>query len=699
MQARVQARARQAAEEAELKRKLDSVARHFRANGVELDPASLEAVLAVCDGDVQAAIDFLQLQGEPPADFVDVRNVGTGAGGVPPDYMRLPDVASLPALPALPPSATPGLAGLLRAFTESDTTLREHVALQQSESTRYRAVLQLCVQRGIDLPAPTKARVLAACWARRDFDFSEMLLSGQCQGILDVHEGRADIFGLVDIVRALRLLDTARVVRVRARRLAQLESQPGTKPQTLARLRAEIEELQRDLVPGSLSGALAKRVRAIVARIPASKLEFFALQLPAEPWKELCDMLHIHPTKGTSVSWFLPRCFGDAAPADSIVSTCANITPDNVEEIVTLHQPPYSFLRLKCPNLPAACRSVVARYTALDQCLWWYEDLHCDDFDAILLERLRAGERPTLPYGKLMERLMVLRATSAHGELFTTLLGLAEQRLQGMRLSLPPPVVVLGDASYSMDVAIRVSVIMASVLAVLAQAELKFFNTVSFAPPSVPHTAAGVLEVASTTRADGPTAPACALWEYYTQRRPVNTFIVVTDERENTKSQDTYFPMLFRRYLCEVHPARLVLVSFLEPNAKGQMAAALKALGINPVQFSLDGRRPDLTRLDGLLGLLSTSTESFEAEVDGLMASSAVLAAAAAKATPAVAPALTTAVAPAIDPAVAPAPAAIGPAPAAAPLAPAPGIAPGIAPAPEVLAASPAVAGAVDPTS
>ncbi len=45
------------------------------------------------------------------------------------------------------------------------------------------------------------------------------------------------------------------------------------------------------------------------------------------------------------------------------------------------------------------------------------------------------------------------------------------------------------------------------------------------------------------------------------------------------------------------------------------MAEALTKLGINYVQFKLDGRRPDLTRLDGLLATLTTTTGAFEREV------------------------------------------------------------------------------------
>ncbi len=45
----------------------------------------------------------------------------------------------------------------------------------------------------------------------------------------------------------------------------------------------------------------------------------------------------------------------------------------------------------------------------LDTILWYYEDLECPDVGEIISERLRNGEQITLPYGKLMDRLLLIR--------------------------------------------------------------------------------------------------------------------------------------------------------------------------------------------------------------------------------------------------------------------------------------------------
>ncbi len=110
-------------------------------------------------------------------------------------------------------------------------------------------------------------------------------------------------------------------------------------------------------------------------------------------------------------------------------------------------------------------------------------------------------------------------------DFYRFLIPIAERRLKAIKLPLEPPVVVWGDASYSMDVSIRTSTIIASLLTVLSDAEIFFFNVQSFAPPSLPATIPQVLDVALNTRADGLTANACALRKYYDERKPVKFMV------------------------------------------------------------------------------------------------------------------------------------------------------------------------------
>jgi len=60
------------------------------------------------------------------------------------------------------------------------------------------------------------------------------------------------------------------------------------------------------------------------------------------------------------------------------------------------------------------------------------------------------------------------------------------------------------------------------------------------------------------------------------------------------------------------YPAKLVFVSFLaNPSQKGRMVTSLENMGIEVLLFRLDGTRPDLTKLDTLLGILSSESSFF----------------------------------------------------------------------------------------
>ena len=64
-------------------------------------------------------------------------------------------------------------------------------------------------------------------------------------------------------------------------------------------------------------------------------MEFFAVFMPKEPWKKLADILHLHPQKHQpQCPWFLSHCYGKEAPPNTLVAQCANMTAENVSELV-----------------------------------------------------------------------------------------------------------------------------------------------------------------------------------------------------------------------------------------------------------------------------------------------------------------------------------------------------------------------------
>lgn len=132
------------------------------------------------------------------------------------------------------------------------------------------------------------------------------------------------------------------------------------------------------------------------------------------------------------------------------------------------------------------------------------------------------------------------------------------------------------------------------------------------------------MELATTVKTVASTCHASALWPYYKKKQVVKTFIVTTDEEENANydgdNGESYnFRSLFKLYHKEVYPSRLVFVSFLHSqHAEGQMVGPLKQDGYDVLQFKLDHARPDLTKLNNLVGQLALGSQDFDTQVTEL---------------------------------------------------------------------------------
>ena len=89
--------ARAAEEKRERDAKVKRLQRHFQG-GHQLDADSLAAILDMCEGNVDSAIAFLQLEGEAPQDLVTLEDLASANAGVPKDFFRNP--AGMHPLPA-----------------------------------------------------------------------------------------------------------------------------------------------------------------------------------------------------------------------------------------------------------------------------------------------------------------------------------------------------------------------------------------------------------------------------------------------------------------------------------------------------------------------------------------------------------------------------------------------------------------------
>jgi len=186
------------------------------------------------------------------------------------------------------------------------------------------------------------------------------------------------------------------------------------------------------------------------------------------------------------------------------------------------------------------------------------------------------------------------------------------QKKKLLEIDLPPTdatVAVLGDASGSMEVAIKCASTLGSLLSAALKSDLLFFNTNAWSPSIIPRTAADAIKVVEETKAVGGTAMASALWGYYEDKKKVDLFVLVSDEGENEGWNGWLFAPLFKRYLLEVNPlTKVILVSFLEQGDNGTIKSRLESEGIIAQQFRLDKERPDTSKFDALLGLVSLET-------------------------------------------------------------------------------------------
>ncbi|XP_077977073.1 uncharacterized protein LOC144432683 [Glandiceps talaboti] len=511
------------------------------------------------------------------------------------------------------------------------STTDQHYDAQQKDRECYLATLAVLEKNGAEILQGSRIRALAAAWARTDLAMVNIFLA------------KSDLFGLVEILKALTLLDSGRRVREFEKKMRRLEMTGKVKRKTIGKLKSNIDNLNA-IKPkvGSVSGAVAKHVRQWVKTVPAQQLEFYALHFPKEPWKRLADMCHFHPEKDfPNLPWFLRYCYGGSAPDGSMVQSCTSLNSDNVNELIQGHDVPYAHIKDYKGSLMDESKARIAEYEKeLDTVLWYYEDLACELTDQMILKRLQGGDPVNLTYGKLMERLLTLKmkrenisGRGSGGDGFRTektatddslkkapfydlLIPIAEKQLQSMSVPLEAPVVVIGDASPSMNVAIRTSTIIASLLTAICHAQLVFFHSFLMKPPFYPESVTQALELATTVQTSHMTAPAAGLYDFYERKEVVKTFIVVTDEEENTAYKGYRFKELFKKYFEEVYPAKLVFVSFLRSqHSKGQMVTELQNNNINVLHFKLDSNRPDLTKLDNLLGILSTGSSSFQDEV------------------------------------------------------------------------------------
>lgn len=435
---------------------------------------------------------------------------------------------------------------------------------------------------------------------------------------------------LPEMVKATEMLDANRAMRQLKRKLAKMSSNKSLNDKKKKVYERKVEELlvlneaNYDL---SLTSSRCELIRQWTQGLTKDQLEYRALMFSTDHWKKLADLVHLNPTKDFAIDWFLPYCFGGEVPKDSIVCKANGLTINNFESIYSEFQLPYEFVRTKLDLKTGLftdqkqlnrVKEVIAFRENVNTVLWYWNELECPAVNRILKSRLEEANDIRLSYGKLVELLMKI----TDSELNKQLVKIAENRLTKYKVNLPGPIAVLGDASSSMQVAVKTSSIVTSLLCALTDASLNLFRGEDeyFANP--PKTIQEAINFAKEMIATGSTSPAASLAYYYIRKQIVKTFIIVTDEEENTatkicKNTETSYNLgymfadLFKKYRSEVYSAKLIFISFTDQNLDGFMVRELKSkFGENNIKefvevYKFDVYNPDLNRLDSILEKMS----------------------------------------------------------------------------------------------
>ena len=405
---------------------------------------------------------------------------------------------------------------------------------------------------------------------------------------------------------------------------AQAEENHTSETCATAHTNSAVKEL---LDSASLSGALAKKLRKWVKKLPKDFLEFIVMAGSMVVWKKLADLVHFSPDD-FSLPYFLSVAHGEPVPEGTFVHAMRRLMEaptaeigEQFAELAAEHTQVYNsftFLRT-CPRLltDRTITENLAQHIPLGTAIWYLEEL-CQasrrSVAKILKNRLETypnwvneeDSKVAASFAKLVERIMQAQRFSP--ELAAALMPAAERRLGHLKETVTKmygETLTIGDASYSMQTEIDSATIFAAMVSVCWGGELCFFSSDYIVSPHPrPQTVEQVLEITRKIRANNCTAIAAGLWDAYEKKIVLQRIVLVTDEEENRACHGLMFAELLRRYMDEVN-LRVELLLVGVGSGDSQFQASLRNNGIDFKRVEIDELRPDLTKFDALLRQMS----------------------------------------------------------------------------------------------
>ena len=493
-------------------------------------------------------------------------------------------------------------------FFINESSLKDHIKTQNSHYSEYISnLLLLFYEYNIDFTILKLSKILVASLIRNDKELAKFLLQDPR-------------YELPVILKSCDILDSNRLYKQLNKKTEKIQnaSKLSKHKSFLSNLQALNEGIEMSLTKSKIKFIKKNWIN----NIDKNRLEYSALLYPVKHWKFLIDLFHLKPND-FQLEWFTTYIFTNEYPKESIIDVCNSLTSENIKEMLCVYKLPYDFLRLKYKDLlDEHVMSTILDYTQLNNIIRHWSNFNTQKNTLSVINRINNGEIINIPYGELMKRIQMLTEGNESPLLVEKLIDDAENKLIKYKIDIEQPVVVLGDASASMDIAVKTSSIITSILVKICNAKMHLFRDHDEPIENPPTNVKEVLETIKKFKANSCTAPAASLYPYYQRKEIVKTFILVTDEVENSNYQGIYtsntegfFASVFKKYREEVYPAKLVFISFLENNKDGQMVNHLKQLipGIEKdiIQFIMNNKNPDLRKLDELLNTLSLDTNFY----------------------------------------------------------------------------------------